>query len=125
MIMNEFYNEKILKVFQNPKNVGVLKGANAIGKAVCEERNDLLRFYLKIDKNKIMDAKFKAMGSSTLIAVASVTTQLIKGKPISILEDFDTKLIENEIGEVAEYSKYCLTMVQTALLNALSSYRKN
>jgi len=123
--MNEFYNEKIIKVFQNPKNAGVLKGANAIGKAVCDERNDMLRFYLKIEKNKIVDAKFKALGSSTLIAIASVTTQIIKGKPITVLEEFDTKPIEDEIGEIAEYSKYCLKLVQDALANALFSYRKN
>ncbi len=123
--MNEFYNEKIIKVFQNPKNVGVLKGANAIGKAVCDERNDMLRFYLKIDKNKVVDAKFKALGSSTLIAIASVTTQLIKGKSISALEEFDTKPIEDELGEIAEYSRYCLKLVQDALANALFSYRKN
>jgi len=123
--MSDFYNEKVMKIFENPKNVGVLKGANAIGKAVCEERNDMLSFYLKIDKNKVVDAKFKAMGSSTLIAVGSVTTQLIKGKPTSILEEFDTKLIEDELGDIAEYSKYCLTMVQTALANALISYHKN
>ena len=122
--MNEFYNEKIIKIFQNPKNVGVLKGANAIGKAVCDERNDMLRFYLKIEGNKVADAKFKAMGSSTLIAISSLTTQLIKGKAISILEEFDTKLIENEVGEIPEYSRYCLNMVQIALSNALNSYRK-
>ncbi len=117
-------NEKLIDAFKNPKNVGILRGANAIGRAVDDERSDMLRVYLKIDKKKIVEAKFKAFGSSSLIAVGSIATTMLIGKPVEILENFDISLIENEIGELAPHSKYCLDMLKEALSNARANYHK-
>lgn len=45
-------NDKLIEAFKNPKNVGLLRGANAIGRAVDKERSDLLKFILKLTIKK-------------------------------------------------------------------------
>ncbi|MBR4270826.1 MAG: iron-sulfur cluster assembly scaffold protein [Clostridia bacterium] len=117
-------NDKLIEAFKNPKNVGLLRGANAIGRAVDKERSDLLKIYLKIDNKKIIEARFKAFGSSSLIAISSIATTMIIGKPIDILDNFDISLIENEVGEIAPHSRYCLNMLCEALANAKENYHK-
>ena len=116
--------DRLIEEFKNPKNVGIVRGANAIGRAVDDERSDMLRIYLKIEKKKIIEAKFKAFGSSSLIAVGSVATTILQGKTIDVLDNFDNNLIENELGQLAPHSKYCLDLLQEALHNAKDNYHK-
>ena len=117
-------SDRLIEEFKNPKNVGIVRGANAIGRSVDEERSDMLRIYLKIEKNKIVEAKFKAFGSSSLIAVGSVATTILKGKNAEVLDSFDTSLVEKELGVLAPHSKYCLNMLKDALTNARDNFHK-
>ena len=67
--MSSMYNPKIMEILQNPQNAGMLRGANAIGRADSEICSDIVKFYLLIENGKVVDAKFKTFGGATLIAV--------------------------------------------------------
>ena len=118
------YNPKILEILQNPSNVGILRGANAIGKAQSEICSDILKFYLLIEDGVVTEARFKTFGGATLIAVASVTTNLINGKTVDEVLSFDTNDILREIGELPNKKSYCLNLVSQALMNAVEDYYK-
>ena len=118
------YNPKILEILQNPSNVGILRGANAIGKAQSEICSDILKFYLLIEDGVVTEARFKTFGGATLIAVASVTTDLIIGKTVDEVLSFDTNDILREIGELPNKKSYCLNLVSQALMNAVEDYYK-
>jgi len=119
------YNEKIVEILQNPSNVGMLKGANAIGKAVSEVCSDILKFYLIIDDNDtVVEAKFKTFGGSALIAVASVTTELLIGKTVEEVLNFDTNEISHIVGALPNKKGYCFGLVNQALKSAIDDYYK-
>ncbi len=118
------YNPKILEILQNPSNVGILRGANAIGKAQSEICSDILKFYLLIEDGVVTEARFKTFGGATLIAVASVTTNLIIGKTVDEVLSFDTNDILREIGELPNKKSYCLNLVSQALMDAVEDYYK-
>lgn len=115
---------KIVEILQNPSNVGILKGANAIGKAQSEMCSDILKFYLHIEDEIVTDARFKTFGGATLIAAASVTTKLIIGKTVDEVVAFDTNEIVVELGQLPNKKNYCLGLVSQALISAIDDYYK-
>lgn len=76
------YNEKVMKVFQNPQNVGEVEDYNAIGTVGNETCGDIMQITLKIVDNVIVDAKFKTFGCAAAVASSSTATSMIIGKTI-------------------------------------------
>ena len=98
------YNSKVLEIFKNPKNVGVLKGANAIGTVGNASCGDIMKMYLKISDNGIIeDAKFKTFGCAAAITTTSVATELVKGKTI----EEALKIKNSQIVEELNYDFNC------------------
>ncbi len=118
------YNEKITQILLNPSNVGIIKGANAVGKANSDVCSDIVRFYLMIENGVVTEAKFKTFGGSALIAVASVTTELVIGKTVDEVLNFDTNEILHILGALPNKKGYCLGLVSQALQNAIEDYYK-
>lgn len=118
------YNEKITQILLNPSNVGIIKGANAVGKANSDMCSDIVRFYLMIENGVVTEAKFKTFGGSSLIAVASITTELVIGKTVDEVLNFDTSEILHILGALPNKKGYCLGLVSQALQNAVEDYYK-
>jgi len=77
------YNEKVIKEFSNPQNVGELVDANGVGTVGNATCGDIMKIFLKIDENEVIqDVKFQTYGCGAAIATSSVATNLIKGKTI-------------------------------------------
>jgi NifU-like protein involved in Fe-S cluster formation len=76
------YNEKVMDVFKNPKNVGEIENADGVGLVGNESCGDIMQIFLKIENNIIVDAKFKTFGCAAAIATSSMATEMIKGKSI-------------------------------------------
>ncbi len=76
------YSKKFLDHFNNPRNVGVIEGAEGVGtekNAVC---GDTMTLYLRIESETIAEARFQTLGCSASIAASSVTTELVRGKSL-------------------------------------------
>ena len=73
------YNEKVIEVFKNPKNVGEIEnpdGVGTVGNASC---GDIMQITLKIESDIIVDAKFKTFACTPAIATSSTATEMVKG----------------------------------------------
>ena len=116
------YNQKVMEILQNPINAGVLKGANAVGRADSDVCSDIVKFYLNIQDGKITEATFKTFGGATLIAVCSVTTQMLIGLTVEEVLQFNINNVLQELGEIAPQKSYCLNLANQALTNAVEAY---
>ena len=121
------YNNTVMDHFINPRNMGDLKDADAIGEVGAAACGDIMKISLKIDKdtNKVIDARFKTFGCGSAIAASSMATELIKGRTIDDLEkNFDNDQIVNALGGLPPVKIHCSVLAQEALQAALEDYKK-
>ncbi|MGN1095629.1 MAG: iron-sulfur cluster assembly scaffold protein, partial [Eubacteriales bacterium] len=76
------YSEKVMDHFANPRNVGEIENADAVGEVGNAKCGDIMKMYLKIDDGVITDVKFKTFGCGAAVATSSMATEMIKGKTI-------------------------------------------
>ena len=74
------YSEKVMDHFANPRNVGMIENADAVGEVGNAKCGDIMKMYLKIKDNVIEDIKFQTFGCGAAIATSSMATEMIKGK---------------------------------------------
>src|SRR4030065_300807 len=78
----EQYSSKVMEHFAHPHNVGEIENADGVGTVGNPVCGDVMRLYIKVDKNVITDAKFKTFGCGAAIATSSMVTDLVKGKTV-------------------------------------------
>ena len=96
--MASMYSAKVMEHFANPHNVGEIPDANGVGEVGNPKCGDIMRMYLKIENNVIVDVKFLTFGCGAAIATSSMATDLIKGKTI----DEALKLTNKAVVEALE-----------------------
>lgn len=117
------YNKKVLSIFQNPKNAGGMKGANAIGKVGNAACGDIMKIYLKIsDDGIIEDAKFKTFGCCAAIASTDVACDLIKGKTIEEALKVTNKQVFDILGDLPPHKIHCSVLAEEAIRAAVDDY---
>ena len=119
------YNDKVMEIFQNPKNVGELKGANGIGTVGNEACGDIMKLYIKVDKNEVItNATFKTFGCAAAIVSSSVATVMIKGKKIEEALKLENQQILDYLGGLPDNKIHCSILAKEALEAAVKDYRK-
>ena len=119
------YNSKVMEIFKNPKNVGSLKGANGIGKVGNAACGDVMKIYLKINDNGIIeDAKFKTFGCAAAITSTSVATEMIKGRTIEEALQLKNSEIIEYLGGLPAQKIHCSILAEEAIRAAVEDYYK-
>ena len=117
------YNEKVMEIFKNPKNVGALKDANAIGMVGNQACGDIMKMYLKINDDEVIeDASFETFGCTAAIVTSSVATEMIKGKTVAEAKEFKNQDIIDSLGGLPTQKIHCSVLAKEAIEKALSDY---
>lgn len=114
---------KIKQALQNPQNVGELLNADAIGTVGNSECGEMLRMWIKFKEErgkKVIDrATFQSFGCETAIAVASLATELIRGKTAEEALSMKAQELTGDLGPLPPMKIHCAELVEGALRSAL------
>jgi nitrogen fixation NifU-like protein len=116
------HNERVVDHFTNPRNVGSIEDASCIGNAGNPADGDTVRLYLKVEENKIVDAKVKVFGCPTAIAAASVLTELVMGRTLEEARAVRNEDVSSALGGLPEGKLHCSVLVEAVLEDALADY---
>ena len=122
--MTKLYNQKVIDIFSNPKNIGEIKnadGVGSVGNIVC---GDIMKIYLKIENDIIVDAKFQTFGCAAAIATSSLATEMIIGKTVDEAEKLTNKQVIEELGGLPPQKIHCSVLAEEAIKKAVEDYRK-
>ena len=116
------YTDKVMDHFENPRNVGVIENADAIGEVGNPLCGDIMKMYLKVDNDVITDIKFKTFGCGSAIATSSMATELIKGKTLDEALELTNKAVVDALDGLPARKVHCSVLAEDAIKMALIDY---
>src|ERR1700681_3600116 len=121
--MNNDLEKRIREAMLNPQNMGEMAGADSVGTVGNSECGEMLRMWIKFREEngkKVIDrATFQSFGCETAIAVASLATELIRGKTAEEALALKTEELAGELGALPPMKIHCAQLVEGALRSAL------
>lgn len=118
------YSEKVMEHFQNPRNVGEIENADGVGEIGNPVCGDIMKLYIKVDDNRITDAKFKTFGCGAAIATSSMVTELVKGKTLEEAEKISRNTVAEALDGLPPVKMHCSNLAADALHNAIKDFRE-
>ena len=119
------FESNVREALANPQNQGEIPDADAVGTVGSPECGDMLRMWLKFtekDGKRVIDrASFQAFGCQTAIAVASMATELLKGKTVEEAKHLSARELAGDLGALPPMKIHCGQLVEGALRNALDN----
>ncbi len=118
------YSEKVMDHFRNPRNLGVLEDANGVGTVGNAKCGDIMKMYLKIENDIIVDVRFETFGCGSAIASSSMATELIKGKPVSEALQLTNQAVTEALDGLPAHKIHCSVLAEEAIRAALADYEQ-
>ena len=135
--MSEFYSDKVLEHFKNPRNIGSIPegpdvGVGTVGNPIC---GDIMKIFIKVGRRPsfakaterseeyVEDVKVQTLGCGAAIATSSMATEMIKGKPLSEAEELSNQAVVEALGGLPEVKKHCSILAAQAIKEAIEDYR--
>ena len=118
------YSEKVLDHFENPRNVGEIKDANAVGVVGNAKCGDIMKMYMKIENDVIVDVTFKTFGCGAAIATSSMATEMVKGKTVEEALKLTNKAVAEALDGLPPEKLHCSVLAEEAIRSAIGDYYK-
>lgn len=118
------YSEKVMDHFANPRNVGEIDGANAVGEVGNAKCGDIMKIYMDIEDNIIKDVKFKTFGCGAAIATSSMATEMVKGKTVDEALALTNKAVMEALDGLPAEKVHCSVLAEEAIHSAIEDYKK-
>jgi nitrogen fixation NifU-like protein len=117
------YSEKVMDHFRNPRNVGVIENADGVGEVGNAKCGDIMKIYLKIENDIIVDAKFKTFGCAAAIATSSTATQMVIGMTIEEALALTNAKVVEELEGLPPQKIHCSVLAEEAIKAAIEDYQ--
>ena len=118
------YSEKVMDHFTNPRNVGEIPNADAVGEVGNAKCGDIMKIYMKIEDGIIVDTKFQTFGCASAIATSSMATELIKGKSVEEALELSNKAVVEALDGLPPAKVHCSVLAEEAVKAAILDYYK-
>lgn len=118
------YSQKVMDHFMNPRNMGEIKDADGIGEVGNPVCGDLMKLFIKVKNNKIVDIKFQTFGCGAAIATSSMITELVIGKTIEEAVEITNKQVAESLDGLPPPKMHCSNLAADALKAAIENYKK-
>ena len=118
------YNEKVMEHFMNPRNTGEIKDADGIGCFGNPADGDVVKIYVKVKDDRLIDVRFKAFGCPAAIATGSIITEMAKGKTIQEALKIVRREVAESLGGLPPNKMECSNLAADALHRAIKEYLK-
>ena len=109
--------------FQNPKNVGEILNPDGIGTVGNASCGDIMQMFIKVNGDKIIEAKFKTFGCGAAIATSSILTERIKGATLDQAMKISEETSKEVLSQLPKEKVPCFTLATDALKLAIEEYR--
>jgi len=116
------YSEKVMDHFMHPRNVGVIEDASGVGQVGNAKCGDIMKIYLKIENDMIVDVKFETFGCGSAIASSSMATEMIKGKSIQDALTLTNQAVCEALDGLPAAKVHCSVLAEEAIKSALKDY---
>jgi nitrogen fixation NifU-like protein len=117
------YSQKVMEHFMDPHNMGDMPDANGVGTVGNPVCGDVMKIYLKIEDNRIVDARFKTFGCGAAIATSSMITDLVKGKTIEEAMAVTNKAVAEALDGLPPIKMHCSVLAEEGVRAAIEDYR--
>ena len=118
------YSEKVMDHFSNPRNVGEIPDASGVGLVDNAKCGDIMKIFIKVKNNVIVDVKFKTFGCGAAIATSSRATEMVMGKTIEEALAVTNKQVTDSLGGLPEVKLHCSVLAEEALHVAIKNYKE-
>lgn len=124
--MAEGYNELVLEHYRNPRNVGEIENADGVGVFLSDFCGDITKFWVKVERGRIVDVKFKTQGCAAALACGSALSLLVEGKTVEDAQRICKEDVVKLLGGLPERKIHCSLLAVDAFQDALYDYfRRN
>ena len=117
------YTEQVMDHFMNPRNVGEIEDASGVGLVGNEKCGDIMKIFIKVENEVIVDVKFKTYGCGAAIATSSRATEMVLGKTIDEALKITNKMVTESLGGLPPVKLHCSVLAEEALHAAIADYK--
>ena len=119
------YNETVMNHFMNPRNVGEMEAPDGVGEVGNPTCGDIMKIFLRIQDNQIVDVRFMTFGCGAAIASSSMATELIRGKTLEEAWKITNKAVATALEGLPPQKLHCSVLAEEGIHAAINDYRQN
>src|SRR4030043_175017 len=116
------YTDKVIEHFMNPRNSGEIPNADGVGTIGSEECGDVIRVWIKVIDEHLVDIKYKVFGCPAAIACCSMMTELAMGKHLDDAGELTDEQVADALGGLPSQKYHCSNLAASALHKAIMDY---
>ena len=116
------YTDKVMEHFANPRNMGEVDEANAIGQVGNHKCGDIMKISMNIENDIITDVKFKTFGCGAAVATSSIATEMVKGKTVQEALALSNAAVVEALEGLPPAKIHCSVLAEEAIKTAISDY---
>ena len=117
------YSPLVMEHFTNPRNVGEIENASGVGTVGNAKCGDIMKIFIKVENDVIVDVKFKTFGCGAAIATSSRATEMVMGKTLDEALSITNKMVAESLGGLPAEKIHCSVLAEEALHAAIQDYK--